>query len=129
MITEPQQWYANNGLLFHDPYGVNFLDASNSTPDPSIDQTPNPKKNDPPPPPPPDDTGTKPDPKNTPPPDDLARLTDILGKLFGQSITIPAPGQPTVIPDQTQTSNPLPILLIIGGLGIVGFVIYKKGKK
>jgi hypothetical protein len=62
-------------------------------------------------------------------PDDFTRLATLLQNLFGQSVSIPISGQPVVVPTQTSSTSPIPLLLIAGGLGIVGYLVYKRYKK
>lgn len=77
-------------------------------------------------PPPTTPPGGSTPPGTTPPKDDIGRLGDLLKDLFSQSVSIPQAGDPTVIPTPTTTSSMIPIMLIAAGIGIVGYLIYKK---
>ena len=57
---------------------------------------------------------------------DISRFADVLAKLYGQSVTIPSGGSPTVVPTQTSSTSAVPLLLIVGGLGVFGYLLYKK---
>jgi hypothetical protein len=78
-------------------------------------------------PPPPDSVRP---PRTNPPPtvprDPTDRLADVLKDLFSQQIVIPSSGQPVVVPTPTSRNSIIPVLLITVGVGIAGYVMYKK---
>lgn len=100
--------------------------------DPTGNQTPPPAQRQTIPPP----AGTTPPPTNTPPPktskeppkDDFTRLADFLRDMIAnQQIPLPVSNtDPVVIPTQQSTSSMMPTLLIIGGVGALGYLYYKK---
>ncbi len=68
--------------------------------------------------------------KEDPPKTNTDRLADILGDLFTQPLAFPSSSsEPVVIPTQTNSTSIIPILLIVAGIGGLGYYIYKKNHK
>lgn len=80
-------------------------------------------------PPPPNGNDNPDDPNNPDVPDDpLTRLSDILAALGTHDIALPSPTDPIVVPDVQSTTSPVPIILILTGVGIAGYYWYKNHK-
>lgn len=63
-------------------------------------------------------------------PTDIERLIDVMGNLFGQGVSTPAGGgEPVVIPTTQSSNSILPFVVIVTGVGIVGYYLYKRQKE
>lgn len=79
-----------------------------------------------------DPTGNN-DPTGTPDPDDdpISRVADVLNSIMQQPIDFPTgAGTPTVVPTGAGATagNPIGVIIILAGLGVIGYVYYKHHK-
>ena len=93
------------------PPGAN-APPPNPNPNPNTNPNPNPDPTKPP----------------EPPKSDFDKLSDILMKLLNQGVPLPVTGETKIVPQQVSSSSPIPILLVVAGVGVIGYYIYKKKK-
>jgi len=61
--------------------------------------------------------------------DDLTRLSDLFKNMFGQGVTLPAPGQPTLVPSgsgSASSSGGTILLVLVAGGAIAWYFLRKK---